>query len=79
MFNSFICKCNSCGQKNRNSSLQKNTGGAHGRLNVKGTKLVDQYGKEIQIQGVSTHGINWDVGEPYVNYNSFKILRDNGA
>ena len=57
-------------------AYKKTPVGAHGRLNVKGTKLVDQYGKEIQIQGVSTHGINWDVGEPYVNYNSFKILRD---
>lgn len=57
-------------------AYKKTPVGAHGRLNVKGTKLVDQYGKEIQIQGVSTHGINWDVGESYVNYNSFKILRD---
>lgn len=57
-------------------AYKKTLVGAHGRLNVKGTKLVDQYGKEIQIQGVSTHGINWDVGKPYVNYQSFQNLRD---
>lgn len=57
-------------------AYKKTPVGAHGRLNVKGTKLVDQYGKEIQIQGVSTHGINWDVGKPYVNYQSFQNLRD---
>lgn len=57
-------------------AYKKTPVGAHGRLNVKVTKLVDQYGKEIQIQGVSTHGINWDVGKPYVNYQSFQNLRD---
>lgn len=31
-------------------AYKKTPVGAHGRLNVKGTKLVDQYGKEIQIQ-----------------------------
>ena len=29
-------------------AYKKTPVGAHGRLNVKGTKLVDQYGKEIQ-------------------------------
>ncbi|MCI8647549.1 MAG: glycoside hydrolase family 5 protein [Firmicutes bacterium] len=48
----------------------------HGRLKVKGTKLVDKNGKAVQLQGVSSHGINWDVGEPFVNEAALKTLRD---
>ncbi len=48
----------------------------HGRLAVKGTKLVDKNGNEVQLKGVSTHGINWDVGYPYVNEEAFKTIRD---
>lgn len=50
--------------------------GKHGQLKVKGTKLVDKKGKTVQIQGVSSHGINWDVGEPFVNEAALKTLRD---
>ena len=49
----------------------------HGKLCVKGTQLVGKNGEPVQLQGVSTHGINWDVGEPYVNENAFASLRDN--
>lgn len=48
----------------------------HGRLSVKGTKLVDKKGKAFQLKGVSSHGINWDVGEPFVNEKALKTLRD---
>ena len=48
----------------------------HGKLKVKGANLVDSKGKKFQLRGISTHGINWDVGEPFVNKNSFKTLRD---
>lgn len=48
----------------------------HGRLKVKGRYLVDKKGKKFQIKGISTHGINWDVGKPYVNKGAFKFLRD---
>ncbi len=50
--------------------------GKHGKLKVDGTKLVDKNGDTFQLKGVSTHGINWDVGYPYVNYNSLSNLRD---
>lgn len=30
-----------------------------GRLHVKGTKLVDKKGHEVQLRGVSTHGLSW--------------------
>lgn len=48
----------------------------HGRLSVKGANLVDSHGQKFQLRGVSTHGINWDVGYPYVNKAAFKTLRD---
>lgn len=48
----------------------------HGRLSVKGSNLVDAKGRKFQLRGISTHGINWDVGYPYVNKAAFKTLRD---
>lgn len=49
----------------------------NGALAVKGTKLVSsKTGKTVQLRGVSTHGINWDVGYPYISKASFKTLRD---
>lgn len=48
----------------------------HGRLHVKGANLVDRAGKKFQLRGVSTHGINWDIGYPYVNKAAFQTLRD---
>lgn len=49
---------------------------AHGRLAVKGADLVDAKGRKFQLRGVSTHGINWDVGYPYINKEAFQTLRD---
>lgn len=49
----------------------------NGALKVEGTRLVSQKtGKQVQLRGVSTHGINWDVGYPYISKASFKTLRD---
>ena len=49
---------------------------AHGKLRVKGTQLVDKNGKAVQLKGVSTHGINWDVGYSYVNESAFASLKN---
>ena len=38
--------------------------------------LRERTGKKFQLRGISSHGINWDVGAPYVNKASFKTLRD---
>ncbi len=63
-----------------NSSGSSNNGGSStwgspsGRLHVSGTQLVDESGSPIQLRGVSTHGIAWFP--QYVNYESFKTLRD---
>lgn len=46
----------------------------HGKLSVKGTKIVDKNGKPYQIQGVSTHGLGWFP--EYVNKDAFKTMRD---
>lgn len=49
----------------------------NGALKVEGTKLVSQKtGEVVQLRGVSTHGINWDVGYPYISKAAFKTLRD---
>lgn len=49
---------------------------AHGQLRVSGTQILDQNGNPFQLRGISTHGINWDVGKPYVNQAAFQTLRD---
>lgn len=62
---------------NTNQPVQASTPySQHGRLRVKGADLVDKRGKKFQLRGISTHGINWDVGYPYVNKSAFKTLRD---
>lgn len=49
----------------------------NGALRVEGTKLVSsKTGEAVQLRGVSTHGINWDVGYPYISKAAFKTLRD---
>ncbi|MCM1157246.1 MAG: cellulase family glycosylhydrolase [Bacteroidales bacterium] len=49
----------------------------NGALAVSGTKLVSKKsGREVTLRGVSTHGINWDVGYPYISKAAFKTLRD---
>lgn len=45
-----------------------------GRLHVKGTKLVDKKGHEVQLSGVSTHGLSWYP--QYVNDKCFAKLHD---
>ncbi|MCM1179301.1 MAG: glycoside hydrolase family 5 protein [Clostridium sp.] len=49
----------------------------NGALKVSGTTLVSQKtGKAVKLQGVSTHGINWDVGYPYISKSAFQTLRN---
>ena len=47
---------------------------AHGRLQVVGTKLVDQYGNPYQLKGASTNGMAWFP--QYVSYDTFKYLKE---
>lgn len=46
----------------------------HGKLSVKGTKLVDKNGDAYQLRGVSTHGLQWFP--QYVNKAAFQTLCD---
>ena len=48
-----------------------------GRLSVAQGRLVDQYGEQIQLRGVSSHGIFWYP--QYGNYRAVKTMRDAGA
>lgn len=47
---------------------------ANGQLKIKGTQLVNQSGKAVQLKGISSHGLQW-YGD-YVNKSSLKWLRD---
>lgn len=49
----------------------------YGALSVSGTQLVSrESGDKVVLRGISTHGINWDVGYPYISEAAFKTLRD---
>ena len=44
------------------------------RLTVKGTHLVNEQGEEVQLRGISTHGLAWYPG--YVNKECFAQLKE---
>ncbi|MCY9042537.1 cellulase family glycosylhydrolase [Bacillus inaquosorum] len=46
----------------------------NGQLSIKGTQLVNQDGKAVQLKGISSHGLQW-FGD-FVNKDSLKWLRD---
>ena len=46
----------------------------HGALSVKDGKLLDCHGEDVQLKGVSTHGLAWFP--EYVNKEAFQTLRD---
>lgn len=48
-----------------------------GQLSVKGTDIVNQNGKKVQLKGASTHGIAWFP--QYVNKSSFASFKKMGA
>jgi endoglucanase len=45
-----------------------------GQLRVEGTKLLDSNGRQIQLRGMSSHGLQW-MGK-YANENVLRWLRD---
>lgn len=46
----------------------------YGALQVKGNRLTDQNGNQIQLKGISTHGLSWYP--QYVNQDFFTQMRD---
>lgn len=47
----------------------------NGNLKINGVNLQNQYNENIQLRGMSSHGIHW-FGD-YINYDVLKELRDN--
>ncbi len=45
-----------------------------GALHVEGTRLMGSNGEEVQLRGISTHGIAWFPG--YINEECFRQLRN---
>ena len=50
---------------------------AYGRLQVNGTKLCGENGEQVQLKGMSTHGLAWYPR--YTNAAAIKALKDVGA
>lgn len=46
----------------------------HGKLEVRGTSIVDKRGEKFQLKGISTHGLQWFP--QYVNQDAFIYMRD---
>lgn len=46
------------------------------KLKVKDGMLKNSIGKTIQLRGVSSHGIQWDLDENIVNYDNLKTLKE---
>ena len=61
-------------EQNGTESEKETPVAVHGKLSVKDTQLVDANGDAYQIQGVSTHGINWFP--EYINKEGFQSMRD---
>lgn len=47
-----------------------------GELTVDGTKLKNKLGEEIQLRGVSSHGIQWDDATKVIKYENLKKLKN---
>ena len=54
--------------------IDKNTVSYNGWLKVDGNKLVNQNNEEVQLKGLSTHGVQWFRN--IYSYDNIKILKD---
>lgn len=69
----FLAVCIVC--LNNNSNIVKaDTNGYYGRLFVNGNTITDSSGNNVQLKGISTHGINWFP--EYVNEDCFIQLHN---
>lgn len=66
--------CNKNKKENMKEKINKNTVTYNGTLKVDGTKLVNEKNEQIQLRGISTHGIQW-FGDIY-NIDVIKNLKD---
>ena len=67
-------ECENCDYCESKMAYVNNGFSTHGKLQVVGPDLVDQYGVKFQLIGLSTHGLQW-FGR-YVNYETFESLRN---
>lgn len=51
--------------------------GAHGHLSVSGTHLVDQYGKNVQLKGISSQWLNLESDGYALSLDALVWMRDN--
>src|SRR5690348_7329049 len=49
---------------------------SNGQLRVSGGKLVNAAGAPVQLRGMSSFGLQWAEGGPYMNQSSITWLRD---
>lgn len=61
----------------KESALDQSYIETYGNLSVSGQNLVDKNGNPVQLRGISSHGVCWYP--QYINYESFKTLKDWGA
>lgn len=63
------------GQETEGAEMSGNTPlERYGALQVKGNRLTDRNGNQVQLKGISTHGLSWYP--QYVNADFFKQMRD---
>lgn len=61
--------------ENKRSKIEKNNFVSYnGRLKIKDNKLVNKYNENIQLRGVSTHGIQW-YGD-LANFTNIRTLKE---
>lgn len=77
----FLVSCGDHSQiqilsKKKKYDFAENFVEAHGRLQIKGSQLVDQNFEPLQLKGMSSHGLQWYQGYAYANLNTMKKLRD---
>lgn len=60
---------------NETSTEKNNFVSYNGKLKLNGTKIVNEKGENIQLRGVSSHGIQWYAN--FCNENSIKYLKEN--
>ncbi len=46
------------------------------KLKVKDGVLKNSFGRTVQLRGVSSHGIQWDLEDNIVNYDNLKLLKE---
>lgn len=48
----------------------------NGSLQVKNGHIENKYGDAVQLKGVSSNGIQWDLEDNIINYDNLKVLKE---